>query len=143
MESLAYGNLDERRSALHHNNYGFFDDVLELISNGKDSDYTIEQLQELDEYNTLIEQLKSVDTPFKEKFCILQRQGPYFIHKLLKPLVKQRKERKRKDCPYPGCYKICLLQLHSHLRQVHQLTDKKERQKWLDAGRIGRPFKVD
>ena len=135
MESLVYGSLQERRSILHQIDYAFFARVLDLIATATKQHYSAEELQDLRQYDNALAQLKSRETLFKTKTQLLQREGPLFIHKVLKPLIKI-KRRKRKNCVYPGCFKKGLLQLHNHLRQVHKLHDKKERQQWLDTARI-------
>ena len=137
MTVLLNGDLTERRRVFHlpYDGY-FFAKLLELIYTPTKYKYSEEELRDLERYEDTIQELKSFNIPFREKVQLLQREGPWFIHRLLKPLVKKSQQRIRKDCPYPGCSKRGLLQLHSHLRQVHKLEDKTERQTWLDRARI-------
>ena len=52
---------------------------------------------------------------------------------MLKPVKRQ--QRKRKDCPVPGCTSLGLLQLHNHLNCVHRYNEK-DRKYWLSIGRL-------
>ena len=44
-------------------------------------------------------------------------------------------QRKRKDCPVPGCYTSSLLKLSNHFASVHGLNSN-ERKTWLERARI-------
>jgi len=48
-------------------------------------------------------------------------------------------QRKRKDCPIPGCLTSNLLKLSNHLSDKHQLNSE-ERQKWLKLANMSRDY---
>ena len=48
---------------------------------------------------------------------------------------KRKYQRKRKDCPVPGCNSHQLVKLADHLHYVHRIKDKTTRQKWLNKAK--------
>ena len=138
LERLVRGDVSERSRILCEASDDLLRDILQGISAMKKEQYTNEELKELDvlnhSHNYIIHDLKSKKTPLKEKLRILQeKEVPWVIHKLFK--LKRKQVRRRKNCPYPDCHRVGLLQLHNHLQQVHKIKDKTERQTWLDLAK--------
>ena len=131
------GDVSARTRILTQASDDFIVKVLDVIASARRKEYSEEEWHDLERYLKEIQMLRNQSVGFTKKVKILTEVGPWFIHRLLKPLVKPKQKRIRKDCPFPNCYKLGLLQLHNHLRQVHRLTDKKDRQRWLDAARMG------
>jgi len=140
MQRLVQGDFSTRIKVLEEADDGLLTEIISKINTLKEDMHTIEERYELNAlnhaYNNVIKRLLNTQTPLAVKVKILKgRYAPYFLHKLLK--LKKTSRRKRRECPYPGCIKFGLLQLHNHLRQVHKLEDKKERQYWLNVARCG------
>jgi len=140
LEQLVRGDLSTRIELLKQAEDPLLAEIICKINSLTEDMHTVEERYELNALNhtckNAIGKLINSKTPFAVKAKILKsRYAPMFIHKLIK--LKKVQKRKRRHCPYPGCYKFGILQLHNHLRQVHKLEDKKERQHWLDVARCG------
>lgn len=135
IERLIKGEPSEREKILTEAGDGFLQEVIEIIMGCKKGFYSIDQQTELNtldrRYGGAVKRLLSKRTPFHQKEKLLRETGASFIHKLLKP----KQQRRRKDCPVPGCNSLGLLQLHNHLYQVHEF-DKSKRNQWLSIARL-------
>ena len=137
LKQLVSADLTERIRILQQADEDFINKILQTIRSARRDHYNEEEWHDLSWYTSVLTQLTAKSTPYITKARLLMLEGPWFIRKVLEPLTKKRQKRIRKDCPFPHCYKKGLLRLPNHLRQVHQLVDKKERLKWLDRARIG------
>ena len=140
LEQLVRGDLSTRINVLQQADDALLAEIIRRINTVTEDMCSIEERYKLNAlnhaYNNILKKLKNNETPFATKFKILKgHKAPLVVHKLLK--LKKVQKRSRRDCPYPGCFKFGLLQLHNHLRQVHRLENKKDRQYWLDMARCG------
>ena len=137
LERLVKGDHAERAMILLDADSDTMKVIIQKIETCKRLKFTYDELNELKAlnraYEGVIRDLKSVDIPFNEKVRILREDGPDFIHKLLKPL--RRHKRNRRNCPVKGCKSVALLQLHNHLKYVHRFNDE-ERKYWLTKARL-------
>jgi len=134
---LIRGDGGERAILLMDGDSTFMQEVVSTLMKIDRGRYSEDELEELNAlnyaYDGEINNLLSKDIPFQEKVKILRIDGCKFIHKMLKPVKRQ--QRKRKDCPVPGCTSLGLLQLHNHLNCVHRYNEK-DRKYWLSIGRL-------
>jgi len=142
LAQLVYGDFSTRIKILEEADDALLTEIICKINSLTEDMYSLEERYELNAlnqaYNNAIRKLKNSKTPLAAKVKILKgRYAAYFLHKLIKLKKVPKCRRRRRECPYPGCSKFGLLQLHNHLRQVHKLEDKKERQYWLNVARCG------
>ena len=137
VERLMRGDHAERVMLLMDADTELMKDIIHKVESINKKRYTHDELQDLNVinfgYDDAIRDLKSKNVAFKEKVKILRRDGADFIHKILKPMKRQK--RKRKNCPIPKCRSVGLLQLHNHLKHVHKLNDE-DRKYWLSVARL-------
>ena len=134
---LVKGDRLEREKVLRDADCEFLDELIGMIMRGKKTRYTVDERHDIavfnEGYDNCIVDLRASGISLSQKMKILKDNGSYFIHKLLKPLIKQK--RKRKDCPVPGCTSLGLLHLPNHLNNVHRYKEK-DRKFWLSIARL-------
>ena len=135
MRQLVKGDREEREKILHDADCEFLDELIGMIMRGKKQCFTLDERHEIRVFDEAydVADLTRRGIPLAQKIKTLKADGSYFIHKLLKPLVKQK--RKRKDCPVPGCTSLGLLHLPNHLNNVHRYNEK-DRKYWLSIARL-------
>ena len=101
LERLVKGDHAERAMILLDADGDMMKVIIQKIETCKRMKFTYDELNELKAlnraYEGVIRDLKSDKIPFNEKVRILREDGPDFIHKLLKPL--RRHKRNRRNCP--------------------------------------------
>ena len=135
VRQLVKGDRLEREKILHEADCEFLDELVRMIMKGKKQHFTVDERHDIAVFNEEygIDELRKRDIPLAQKIKTLKDDGSYFIHKLLKPMIKQK--RIRKDCPVPGCTSLGLLHLPNHLNNVHRYNEK-DRKYWLSIARL-------